>query len=76
MGTDLATRSGALCLTHQKTNGDRNVFKLIAAGCSAAKKSELFAGTARRVHPIDTNQEQAWPIRRLPKKNSGQWCHT
>ena len=56
MGTVLATRTSALCLTHQK-NEDRDVFTLIAAACSAKEKRELFAGTAGRVYPIDTNQE-------------------
>ena len=31
-----------------------SVFKLIAAGCSASEKAELFSGTARRVYRIDT----------------------
>ena len=29
-----------------------NGFKRIAAGCSAAEKSDLFAGTARRVYRL------------------------
>ncbi len=56
MGTDLAALTSALCLTHQKNEG-RDVFKLIAAGCSTANKRELFTGTTRRVYLIDTNQE-------------------
>ncbi len=29
-----------------------NALKLTAAGCSAAEKSELFSGTARRIYGI------------------------
>ena len=38
-----------------------NAFKRLAAGCSAAEQSELFAGTAARIHRIEPLADLSQP---------------